>query len=74
MISRNVPNNRIRYILGATGEGHRRLSRVLSEQLSCIDYVFIDSDETVRPWLLSHPLLDDLLDRMIYCYHQERDT
>ena len=48
IISRNVPNDRIRYILGATGEGCRRLRRVPSEPVSCIDYVFIDSDETVR--------------------------
>jgi len=57
MISRNVPNDRIRYILGATGEGRRRLRRVPSERLSCIDYVFIDSDETVRAWLLSNGVL-----------------
>jgi len=47
MISRNVPNDRIRYIRGATGEGRRRLCRVLSQWVSCIDYVFIDSDEMV---------------------------
>ena len=74
MISRNVPNDRIRYILGATGEGRRRLCRVPSEQVSCIDYVFIDSDETVRAWLLSNPLLDDPLDLIIYCYRDEGDT
>jgi len=48
MISRNEPSDRIRYILGATGEGRGRLHRVPSERLSCIDYVFIDSHETVR--------------------------
>ena len=74
MISRNVPNDRIRYILGATGEGRRRLRRVPSERVSCIDYVFIDSDETVRAWLLSNPVLDDPLDLMIYCYGDEGDT
>jgi len=74
MISRNVSNDRIRYILGATGEGRRRLRRVPSEQVSCIDYVFIDSDETVRAWLLSNPVLDDPLDLMIYCYRDEGDT
>jgi len=74
MISRNVPNDRIRYILGATGEGRRRLRRVASEPVSCIDYVFIDTDETVRAWLLSNPVLDDPLDLMIYCYRDEGDT
>jgi len=74
MILRNVPNDRIRSILGATGEGRRRLRRVPSERVSCIDYVFIDSDERVRAWLLSNPVLDDPLDLMIYCYHDEGDT
>jgi len=74
MISRNVPNDTIRYILGATREGRRRLRRVPSESVSCIDYVFIDSDETVRAWLLSNPVLDDPLDLMIYCYRDEGDT
>jgi len=74
MISRNVPNDRIRYILGATGEGRRRLRRVPSKWVSCTDYVFIDSDETVRAWLLSNPVLDDPLDLMIYCYRDEGDT
>jgi len=74
MISRTVPNDRIRYIPGATEEGRQRLRRVPSEQVSCFDYVFIDSDETVRAWLLSNPVLNDLLDLMIYCYHDEGDT
>jgi len=74
MISRNVPNDRIRYILGATGEGRRRLRRVPSERISCIDYVFIDGDETVRAWLLSNPVLDDPLDLMMYSYRDECNT
>ena len=74
MISRNVPNDRIRYILDATGEGRRRLRRVPSERVSCIDYVFIDSNEMVRAWLLLNPVLDDPLDLMIYCYRHEGDT
>ena len=73
-ISRNVPNDRIRNILGATGEGSRRLRRFPSEWVSWIDYDFIDSDETVRAWLLSNPVLDDPLDLMIYCYRNEGDT
>jgi len=74
IISRNVPNNRIRYILGATGQGGRRLRRVPSKRVSRIDYVFIDSDETVRAWLLSNPVLNDTLDLMIYCYRDKGDT
>ena len=37
-------------------------------ELDSMDYVFIDSDETVRAWLLSNPVLDDPLDLMVYCY------
>jgi len=33
-----------------------------------MDYLFIDSDETVRALLLSNPGLDDPLDLMVYCY------
>jgi len=46
IIVRNEQNDRIRYILGATGEGRRRLHGVASKRVSCIDYVFIDSDKT----------------------------
>ena len=74
MISRNVPTDRMHYILGASGEGRRRLHRVPSEGVSCIDYVFIGSDEKVRAWLLSNPVLDDPLDLMINCYRDEGDT
>jgi len=73
MISRNVPNDRIRYILGATGEGRRRVRRVPSTRVSCIDYDFFDSDEKVRAWLLSHPVLDNTLDLMIYCCRDKGD-
>ena len=74
MISRNEQNDRIRYILGATGEGRPRVPRVPSERVSCIDYVFIDSDETVRAWLLSNPVINDPLDLMIYSSRDEGDT
>jgi len=39
-----------------------------------MDYVFIDSNETVRALLLSNPVLDNPLDLMVYCYcHQGSD-
>ena len=38
-------------------------------ELDSMDYVFIDSDETVRAWLLSNPVLNNPLDLMVYCYH-----
>jgi len=74
MILRNVPNDRICYILGPTGEGRRRLRRVPSELVSCLDYIFIESQETVRGWHLSNRVLDKQLDLMIYYYGDERDT
>jgi len=68
MIYRSVPHHRIRYIHGATGERRRRLCRSPMRELDSMDYVFIDSDETVRAWLISNPVLDDPLDLMMYCY------
>jgi len=68
MIYRSVPYHGIRYILGATGEGRRRLRRSPMRELDSMDYVFIDSDKTVRAFLLSNPVLDDPLDLMVYCY------
>jgi len=41
---------------------------VVFAELDTMDYVFIDSDETVTAWLLSNPVLDDPLDLMVYCY------
>ena len=37
-------------------------------ELDSMDYVFIDSDETVRAWLVSNRVPDDRLDVMVYCY------
>jgi len=37
-------------------------------ELDSTDYVFINSDETVRGWLLSNPMLDDPLNLIVYCY------
>jgi len=74
MIWRNVPNNRIRYILGANGESDWSLDMGPNELLSCIDYDFIDSDKIVRARLLSNPVVDNLLELMIYCYLDEGDS
>jgi len=46
MIYRSVSHHRIPYILGATGEGRRRLRRSPMRDLDSMDYVFINSDET----------------------------
>jgi len=58
----------IRYILGATGEGCRLLRDYPNRPLSWIKYVFIDHDEAERAWLLLNPVLEDLLDRLLYCH------
>jgi len=71
IISRTVPHNMIRYILGATGEGRQQLRLYPGAQLSYIDYVFIENDEDVRAWLLSNLVLDDPLNLLVYCHRPE---
>jgi len=44
MISRTVPHNMIRYILGTTGEGRQQLRLHPGTQLAFIDYVFLEND------------------------------
>ena len=61
----------IHYILGATGEGRQQLRLHPGAQLSYIDYVFIENDEDGRAWLLSNPVLDNLLDILVYCHRPE---
>ena len=36
--------------------------------ISWVDYVFIASDEGVRAWLLSNPVLEDPLDLLVHCH------
>lgn len=74
MIRRCVSGTRFRYILGATGEGRRKLRESPGEPISSIDYVFINSDETVRAWLLSNPVLEDPLDLLVYCQRDRDDN
>jgi len=71
IISRTVPHNVIRYILGTTGERRQQLRLHPAAQLSYLDYVFIENDECVRAWLLSNPVLDHSLDLLVYCHRQE---
>jgi len=40
-------------------------------ELDSIDYVFIDSDETVRACLLFNPVLDNPLDLIVYYYRDQ---
>ena len=68
MIARSVPYDTIQYILGATGDGRRQLPENPALPISGVDYVFIDSDKGVRAWLLSNPVLENLLDLVVYCH------
>jgi len=66
--ARTVPHNAVRYILGATGDGPQQLGMHPGFQLSYIVYVFIESDQDVRAWLLLNAVLEDPLDLMVYCH------
>ena len=63
-----MPHNAVRYILGATGDVRQQLHMHPGFQLSYIEYVSIESDQDVRPWLLSNPVLEDPLDLTVYCH------
>ena len=56
------------YILGATSEGRQQLREDPPLPISWVDYVFVDSDEGVRAWLLSNPVLENPLDLLVYCH------
>ena len=73
IITGSIRHDSIRYKLGATGKGRRHLRNCPHAPLSWINYVFIDNDQAVRPWLLSNPVLDDPLDLLIYCHRVHRE-
>jgi len=68
IITRSIGHETIRFILGATNKERRLLEDYPNTPLSWINYVFIDSDEAVRAWLLSNPVLEDPLDLLIYSH------
>ena len=68
MIARSVPYDIIRYILVANGEGSRQLREDPALLISWVHYVFIDSNDGVRAWLLSNPVLEEPLDLLVYCH------
>ena len=55
------------------GEGRRKLHWNPGGVLNNIDYIFIQSDETVRAWLLLNPGLHNLLLLLINCYGDQID-
>jgi len=73
VIYRTVLHHRIRYILGVTGAGYSRLSSHEDQQFCSWDYVFIKNNESVRTWLLSNQVLNNLYEIMVYCYRDQRD-
>jgi hypothetical protein len=74
MILRWVPFRRIRYILGATGDGSQSLRSNPDVPLSQFETIWIQSGESLRAWLLSNPVLQDPLDLLIYGYRDEGDA
>jgi len=67
-ILRCVPSDSIRYIFGATGEGRRKLREDPIHALHYSNYIFIQSDEDVRNWLLTNQPNEDPLDVLVYCH------
>ena len=65
-ILRFVPSDSIRYIFGATGEGRRKLGEDPTHTLHYLNYIFIQSDEDVRTWLMSNQPNEDPLDVLVY--------
>ena len=67
-ILRCVPADRIRYILGTTGEGRHELREDPTHALHYSNLIFIHTDEDVRTWLLSNQRNKDPLDVLVYCH------
>ena len=74
MIARSVPYQLIRYKLVATGEGRLQLHEDPAQPISWVDYVFINSNEGVRAWLLSNPVLENPLNLLVYGHRVPRNN
>jgi len=66
-ILRYVASDSIRYIVGARGEGRRKLREDHTHALHYSNYIFILSDEAVRTRLLSNQPNMNPLDVLVYC-------
>ena len=73
-ILRCIPLDSIRYIFCATGKGQRELHEDPSHVLYYTNYIFIQSDEDVRTWLLLNQPNQDLLDVLVYCHPPATQT
>jgi len=67
-ILRCVPSDSIRYIFSATGEARCELLEDPTHALPYSNYIFIQSDEAVRTWLLSNQPNEDPLDVLVYSH------
>jgi len=67
-ILRYVPSDSIHQIFGATGLGQCELREDPTHALHYSNYIFIQSDEAVRTWLLSNQPNEDPLDVLVYCH------
>jgi len=67
-IIRCVPSESIRYIFDGTGDGRCELREDPTHALHYSNYIFIQSDEDVRTWLLSNQPNEDPLDMLVYCH------
>jgi len=67
-ILRYIPSDSIRYLFGATGEGRRELREDPTYALHYSNYIFIQSDEDVRTWLLLNQPNENPLDVLVYCH------
>ena len=74
MTLRWVPFHRIHYILGATGDGSQSLRSNPDVLLSQFETIWIQGCESLHTWLLCNPVLQDLLDLLIYGYRDEGDV
>jgi len=67
-ILRCVPSDNIRYIFGTTGEGRHELREDPTHVLHYSNYMFIQSNEDIRTWLLSNQPNVDPLDMLLSCH------
>ena len=56
------------------GAGGWSVSRHDNQLFISWDYIFIENNEIVRTWLLSNPVLDDIREMIVYCYHDSCDN
>jgi len=74
MIYSKVPHRRIRYIIGPTSKGREMLHKSCNAPLTFGESLCIYNEEEGLTWLLSNFVLNNLLDLIVYCYHDRKDN